>query len=718
MSRRQKVSDALVELSFELSTVDTDGQATFAQVRDALIRILKGVPRKSSEVRDILALALDALEAVGAGSVSDRPAVIKATAGAIVAAARQLAGEEAGRGDLLERPADALRAALEAQSAGGRKRPPHPPEPKGPVQRVAVSPVILRDDTDIEILQEFMIESLEHVSEAESDLLGVQGDDAAEKINSIFRAFHSIKGTAVMLGLAHIQRLARMDEDILAEAREGRITITGGCTDLLLQSCDTLREMIESLEGAQPGDELSVPDGLGELLAALTSPEGGAGDGAAEERDARLTGRAPADKGAVAAPVAVEAPRMQEKRPAGAAAEVVIRVRAGKLDSLVDMVGELVIAHSMVARDCAGVEGDGDRLTRNVAHAGKIIGELQDLTMSLRMVPLRATFQKMTRLAYDLGRESGKSLKFVTEGEDTEIDRNLVESLDDPLVHMIRNAVGHGIEPAEQRRQGGKDPNGTVSLRAYHAGGHVVIEVGDDGRGLDRQKILAEAINRGLVEPGRDLSDPELFALVFEPGVSTADRTTDVSGQGVGMDVVKKVITALRGRVEVTSTPGEGCVFTLGVPLTLAVTDALVLRVGTERFLLPTASVEQSFRPERSAITTVGGKGEVVMFRGGLLPVFRLSELFGVGQAVSDPSEGLLVVVEGNGKRCALMVDELLGRQQAVIKSLGQQLGRTPGVGGAAILGDGRIGLILDAAGIWQLAHGGPGNGKDVVMAA
>ena len=210
----------------------------------------------------------------------------------------------------------------------------------------------------------------------------------------------------------------------------------------------------------------------------------------------------------------------------------------------------------------------------------------------------------------------------------------------------------------------------------------------------------------------------ELFALAFEPGVSTAERTTDVSGQGVGMDVVKKVIAALHGRVEVASRPGEGCVFTLGVPLTLAVTDALLLRVGAERFLLPTVSVEQSFRPEPSAMTTVGGKGEVVMFRGDLLPVFRLSELFDVGQAVTDPSEGLLVVVEGNGKRCALLVDELLGRQQAVIKSLGQQLGRTPGVGGAAILGDGRIGLRLDAAGRWHLAHGGPGKGKDAVMAA
>jgi len=294
----------------------------------------------------------------------------------------------------------------------------------------------------------------------------------------------------------------------------------------------------------------------------------------------------------------------------------------------------------------------------------------------------------------------------------------MVESLKDPLIHMMRNAVGHGIEPADERRRAGKPPAGNVSLRAYHAGGHVVIEVADDGKGRDPGTIAARAAELGLVEPKTDLSDSEAFSLLFVTGSATAEKATDVSGRGVGLDVVRKAVEALRGRVDVASRPGEGCVFTLRLPLTLAVTDAMLLRVGAERFLLPTASIEQSFRPEASAVTTVMGRGEVVTFRDELLPVFRLSELFGISDAVCEPSQALLTVIEGDGRRCAVMADELLGQQQAVIKSLGPALGRAPGVGGAAILADGRVGVILDAAGILRLARAGAARRKNSAAAA
>ena len=324
--------------------------------------------------------------------------------------------------------------------------------------------------------------------------------------------------------------------------------------------------------------------------------------------------------------------------------------------------------------------------------------------MSLRMVPLKGTFQKMARLVRDLARKAGKNVQFVTDGEETEIDRNMVEVLGDPLVHMIRNAVDHGVESPDDRVQAGKTPGGIVRLRAFHAAGNVVIELSDDGKGLDREKILAKAIERGLIEPGREVPDSEVFAMIFHPGFSTADKITDVSGRGVGMDVVKKGLEAIRGRIDISSKQGEGSTFALQLPLTMAITDAMLLSVGDQRYLLPTMSIEQSFRPTKGMVSTVTGQGEVVMLRGNLLPLFRLHKLFNVSCVSTDPYEALLMVVESDGRRCALMADELLGQQQVVIKTLGQSFGQIPGVAGAAILGDGHVGLILDAFGILQLA--------------
>jgi two-component system chemotaxis sensor kinase CheA len=322
------------------------------------------------------------------------------------------------------------------------------------------------------------------------------------------------------------------------------------------------------------------------------------------------------------------------------------------------------------------------------------------------MIPLKGTFQKMARLVRDLGKKAGKSVQFVSDGEDTEIDRNMVEVLNDPLVHMIRNSCDHGVETAEDRVAAGKEPTGTVQLRAYHSAGNVVIELIDDGKGLDKDRILQKAIDKGVVDPGRELNDTEIFNLIFAPGFSTAEKITDVSGRGVGMDVVKKNIESIRGRIEVNSWKGQGTTVTLRLPLTMAITDAMLLRVGSERYLLPTVSIEQSFRPEKGAVSTVTGRGEMVMLRGELLPVFRLHQMYDVDDAITDTDTALLIAIESEGKRCALMVDELLGQHQVVIKTLGTTLKNIPGVAGGAILGDGRVGLILDAAGLMQLAHG------------
>ncbi|KKM69843.1 hypothetical protein LCGC14_1446740, partial [marine sediment metagenome] len=500
-------------------------------------------------------------------------------------------------------------------------------------------------DSDLELLGEYIAECLDHVTAAEAALLNLETDpEDTEQVNTIFRGFHTIKGTSGFLGLDAVGRLAHLAENLLDRARSGEIRISGGYADLALESCDMLRSLIEGLGGLQPGDPLVITDGFEGLLARLTDPRCDETDAttvrlgdilvaegtvsradvetAAEEQAERKIGMTLVEKGQAPAKDVARALRTQQKI-AGASTETTIRVATGRLDSLINMTGELVIAQSMVAQDPLVLEGANPRLAGNVTSTGKIVRELQDLTMSLRMVPLAGTFQKMTRLVRDLARKSGKSVRLVTEGEDTEIDRNMVESLKDPLIHMMRNAVAHGIEPAEERRRTGKPQAGTVSLRAYHAGGHVVIEVADDGKGLDPGAIAARAAELGLVEPRTDLSDNDAFSMLFEPGFTTAEQATDVSGRGVGLDVVRKAVEALRGRVEVASGPGEGCVFTLRLPLTLAVTDAMLLRVGDERFLLPTASIEQSFRPGASSVTTVMGRGELVTFRGGLLPVFR-----------------------------------------------------------------------------------------------
>jgi two-component system chemotaxis sensor kinase CheA len=271
---------------------------------------------------------------------------------------------------------------------------------------------------------------------------------------------------------------------------------------------------------------------------------------------------------------------------------------------------------------------------------------------------------------------------------------------------MIRNAVDHGVESTDQRKESGKTPRGTVRLKAYHAAGNVVIELIDDGKGLDAKKIVAKGVERGIVEAGKELTDTEAFNLIFQPGFSTAAQVTEISGRGVGMDVVKKGIEALRGRIDVTSKLGKGSTFALKLPLTMAITDAMLLRVGEEHYLLPTASIEHSFRPTDGAVSSVAGRGEMVMLRGDLLPVFRMHELFNVKGANTNPHDALFICIEGEGRRCALMVDELLGQQQVVIKSLGQSMGQIPGVSGGSILGDGCVGLILDAGGLLKLAAG------------
>lgn len=401
-----------------------------------------------------------------------------------------------------------------------------------------------------------------------------------------------------------------------------------------------------------------------------------------------------------------EALREQKKAPEGAGSEVAhtVKVDTLKLDNLVDLVGELVIAQSLVTSNDKISTIKDQKLNRDLGHMSRIMSELQRTAMGMRMVPIRQTFQKMIRLVRDLSRKSGKRVNLTMSGEDTEIDRNMVEAIYDPMVHMIRNSVDHGIEPPDIRGQRGKPEEGRIHLRAFHQGGNVVIAIEDDGQGLNRERIMAKAVERGLVNPDEHLSDAAAFNLIFQPGFSTAEKITDVSGRGVGMDVVKKAIEKLRGKIEVVSESGRGSTITIRLPLTLAIIDGMIVRVGDGRYILPTMAIHESFRPQKGDYHTVKGRGEMIKVREHLLPLVRLAEVVGQKGAVTDPADALVVVLEHEGQRRCVLVDEVIGKQEVVIKSLGEALRNVRALAGGSILGDGRVGLILDVAGLFEVS--------------
>jgi two-component system chemotaxis sensor kinase CheA len=323
--------------------------------------------------------------------------------------------------------------------------------------------------------------------------------------------------------------------------------------------------------------------------------------------------------------------------------------------------------------------------------------------MGIRMLPIASVFNRFPRLVRDLSQKLGKQVKLELHGEQTELDKTVLEKIGDPMVHLVRNAIDHGLETPDRRRAAGKGETGTLKLDAYHRGGNIVVEVSDDGAGLNRAAIVGKAIERGLIASGDGLSDEAVGELIFQPGFSTAAVTTDVSGRGVGMDVVRRNVSDLGGAVTIRSTPGQGSVFTITLPLTLAIIDGLTAAVGEERYIIPLVSIVESVQLKADALKTVAGGGELFRFRGEYLPVLRLHDLFGCAGARRSIEDGLLIVVEGDGSRVGLFVDGLVGQQQAVVKSLEANYRRVQGISGATILADGAVALIVDIAGLVRL---------------
>jgi two-component system chemotaxis sensor kinase CheA len=377
-----------------------------------------------------------------------------------------------------------------------------------------------------------------------------------------------------------------------------------------------------------------------------------------------------------------------------------VRVGTAKLDQLVTMVGELVIAQTQVSQNPDVLRLDNDKLTRDIAQLNRITRDIQEVAMSMRMVPIRPTFERMARMVRDLARKLDKSVEFRMSGEETEVDKNMVEEIVDPLIHMVRNAVDHGLESPIERQTAGKPDKGSVVLEAYHQGGSIVIELRDDGKGLDRDRILQKAIERGLARSDEAYTDEQVYDFLFRPGFSLAKQISDISGRGVGMDVVRRSIEKLHGKVEVHSVLGQGSAFTIRLPLTLAIIDGMVVGVGKERYVLPLTSIVRSLRPAPEQISTVLGQAEMVQVLGELFPLVRLHARFRIEAKSRVPWEGLVVITEAETGRCGLLVDELLGIQQVVIKGLEEDLRNDKCLAGCTILGDGRVGLILDADGL------------------
>ncbi len=583
-----------------------------------------------------------------------------------------------------------------------------------------------------------------------------------ERVNATFRAFHSMKGSGSFLGFNQLATVAHRAESLLDLIRAGELAITEDHVTILCDTIDFCRAALAVIVSqssdesmANPATELlarlqamldasSEPKAAapaaktGVPVAAATSAAVETGNPEAETSEAE----APVDDDAglealaaalaeVAAPPNAALPPAESavrndttnttppnidttpaSKPQKAAAktptpgkpesEQSIRVGLDKLDTLMNLVGELIIAENMVThnQDLEGLELQG--FNKAATQLNRITRGLQDLAMSVRMVPIRPTFRKMMRVVRDVARKQHKDVQVVLTGEETEVDKRVIEAITDPLVHLLRNAVDHGIESPDDRDSAGKPRTGTIHLEARHEAGDVWIVITDNGKGIDRDRVFAKARERGLISGEIDsVPDAQIFGMILEPGFSTAETITDVSGRGVGMDVVKRNIEALNGRIDVSSSAGEGTTIALRIPLTMAIVEGMLARVGEHTYAVPMLSVREIVSYNACDVTTLADGTQLLNSRGAALPIVKLSELHGVEddqamESLSSQEQGVLVIVEDDGKRLCIFVDQIIGQRQTVIKALPSYLGHLTGLSGCSILNSGDISLILD----------------------
>jgi len=613
------------------------------------------------------------------------------------------------------------------------KAPAPPPEKEENVKLPQLSVITLIDENDVEIFEGFLDESTDQINNIEEYVIALEENpEDMGIINSLFRVFHSLKGASGFLGINEVNFLCHDAENLLDLARKSDVTVNSEFIDVVLSVRDLLEKLIASVDDlvrkgkkqlpsftgeVEPHDlkpvlkiikshiataveEDDAPPKLGQILLEKEMISSEDLKKALDEKS-KPVGEILVEMGVATKENVDKA--LDEQRKTKTLKTAAIKVDTRKLNVLLELVGELVIAQSIVSQNEILKIEENTRLSKDIVDMAKITSGIQNNIMALRMVPLRQMFQKMNRLVRDLSRKMDKKVNFVTTGEETEIDKTIVEQLNDPLVHLLRNAVDHGLEGVDERLKAGKPDVGTVSLNAYQKGGNVVIEIRDDGRGLDLDKIREKAIGRGLIEKDKTYTEEEIRNLVFLPGLSTHEKATDISGRGVGMDVVRKNIEKLGGRTEIQSTRGEGSVFMVKLPLTMAIVDGMLVKVGEERYIIPTVAISQTIQLKPGQLSSVVNKGEIINVRGELIPLVRLRELFDIQNGSTDAARSLVIIVSTETQKRGLMVDDLLGQHQVVIKNLDKRLQGIKGFSGSSILGDGLVGLILDISGIFEM---------------
>jgi len=580
---------------------------------------------------------------------------------------------------------------------------------------------------DLELLNEFCNEGRDLLSQVEQGVLVLEEQpDHRETLNQVFRAFHTFKGGAGFLALDPIKNLAHILESLLDAARQHTLEIDRHVINLILAGGDTLRQFVDAIELSIRSGNSGTPivvatnDLIAKVEATLAQ-----GSPKTEKISVEHEIKNPSTKQALnpitdskekelAIPPATntkpehsqgDTHPTNQPSPSKVKHErlsTFVKIETEKLDALIDLVGELVIAKSMVVEHPLIARNQSDDLPRHLRQLTRICTDLQRNAMSLRMVPIRTTFQKMNRLVRDLGSSQDKEISLLLKGEETELDRNIVEALAEPMIHMLRNSIDHGIERPEERISLGKPPQGKIEVEACHQGGGILIKVADDGRGIDPDKVLDKAIAQGLVESDYNGSINDILSLIFQPGFSTAETITDVSGRGVGMDVVRGSISRLRGRIDVESVVGVGTTFRIYLPLTLAIIDGMLVGVGEQRFIIPTLAIHESFKPTPTMLSTVKGRGRLVNLRGNLIPLQELAVKLGLYKTQKDPIEGIVLVIDSAGQQRGILVDRLISKQEVVIKAIGETFQTQSLYSGAAIMGDGQVALILDPDALGQ----------------
>ena len=612
-----------------------------------------------------------------------------------------------------------------------------------------------------EILEDFLIEAFELVEQIDQDLVELESNpEDLELLNRIFRVAHTVKGSGSFLNFDVLTKLTHHMEDVLNKARHNELKITPEIMDVILESVDMMKGLLEAIKqtGTDQNSGIEIEDicnrfdaiSQGRSLAEITQPKEEQPQETKEEEEEeepdysnmspeeieaeieRLLQEKQKEKEAKKAKKKAEKeakkvqneaaakqettqqtqqPQTSPARKPPAAPEQTIRVEVKRLDHLMNLIGELVLGKNRLLKIYDDVEEryEGEKfleeLNQVVSSISLVTTDLQIAVMKTRMLPVSKVFNKFPRLVRDLARELNKEIELVTTGEDTELDKSIVEEIGDPLVHMIRNSCDHGIEPPEEREAKGKPRKGTVKLKAYNEGNQIVIAIEDDGRGMDPEFLKQKAIEKGIISEreANQLSDKEAYGLIFRPGFSTAAKVTGISGRGVGMDVVKTNIEKLNGIIDIESELGKGSVFKLKIPLTLAIMQSLLVSVQEEFFAIPLASVLETVRISIDEIYTIEGKN-VLRLRNEILPLVRLADMFGVEQ-VFETGEHVYVVVIGLAEsKLGIIVDGLVGQEEIVIKSMGDYLQGIEGIAGATIRGDGGVTLITDVAAMMKLA--------------